>query len=85
LISIVSHSSEIRVWARAILIAVGVDAQCLCDVDAEQSGWRERLALSTLIVTDVVTAAQLPDGFEPQVFRVISDSSLEELKHFSGG
>jgi hypothetical protein len=34
MISIVSRSAEIRYWARTMLLAVGIDPQCVCEVDA---------------------------------------------------
>jgi DNA-binding transcriptional regulator YhcF (GntR family) len=84
-ISIVSRSAEIRHWARAMLIAVGLDPECLCEVDAASSGWQERLGLSALVVTDIVAARELPASCQVKVFRVIADSSLEELKQFCPG
>jgi DNA-binding transcriptional regulator YhcF (GntR family) len=80
LISIVSRSHEILESARAILIAVGVQPDAIQQVDAGVEGWSERLSLSRLIVTDIVTAQRLPPGCPVRVFRVIADSSIEELK-----
>jgi DNA-binding transcriptional regulator YhcF (GntR family) len=85
IVSIVSRSAEIRQWSRAMLIAVGLDPQCLCEVDAASTGWLDRLGLSALVVTDVVTARALPAGCPAKVFRVIADSSIAELKQFCGG
>jgi DNA-binding transcriptional regulator YhcF (GntR family) len=84
LVSIVSKSAEIRMWARAMLLAVGIEPDCLAEVDAGVDGWRERLALSSLVVTDVVTAKELPPHCPAQVFRVISDASIEELRESCG-
>jgi DNA-binding transcriptional regulator YhcF (GntR family) len=83
-ISIVSRSAEIRHWARAILIAVGLDPECLCEVDVNINGWRDRLALSALVVTDILTARKLPKACQARVFRVVADSSIEELKQLCG-
>jgi hypothetical protein len=84
LISIVSRSGEILESARAILIAVGVAPDAIQQVDAGESGWQARLGLSGLIVADVVSAADLPGTCPVRVFRVIADSSLEELKRLCG-
>jgi DNA-binding transcriptional regulator YhcF (GntR family) len=81
-VSIVSRSAEIRTWTRAMLIAVGLDAQCLVDVDAGVVGWQERLGLSELVIADVLAARELPAA---RVARVIADSSLAELKRLCGG
>jgi hypothetical protein len=83
-ISIVSRSAEIRVWTRAMLIAVGLDPDSLSEIDATVSGWQERLGHRSIAVTDIVTAREIPTGCQARVFRVIADSSLAELKQFCG-
>jgi hypothetical protein len=84
LVSIVSRSAEIRHWARAMLIAVGLDPESLCDVDTSDRGWADRLSVDGLAVCDVVSARQIPDRCRAKVFRVIADSSIQELKHLCG-
>jgi DNA-binding transcriptional regulator YhcF (GntR family) len=81
-VTIVSRSAEIRLWARAMLIAVGLDPDVLSEIDASGVGWRDRLARNALIVADVIVARELPPGSQPRVFRVISDASIAELKEF---
>lgn len=81
-ISIASRSAEIRFWGRAMLIAFGVDADSLQELDTSETGWAERLKFSTFVVTDVVTATGLPSGCPARVFRVVADSSLTEIKEF---
>jgi DNA-binding transcriptional regulator YhcF (GntR family) len=83
-ISIVSRSAEIRLWSRAMLIAVGLDPDSLSEIDANTHGWQERLARNALVVADVIAARELPAATEPRVFRVIADSSIAELKQFCG-
>jgi hypothetical protein len=82
IVSIVSRSAEIRQWSRAMLIAVGLDPECLCEVDAAGTRWQDRLTLSALVITDAVCARELPAGCQARVFRVIADSSISELKQF---
>ncbi len=84
ILSIVSRSAEIRQWARAMLIAVGIDPECLHEVDAASAGWQDRLSLTALVVTDVLAARQVPAGRPVRVFRVVADSSIAELKQFCG-
>ena len=81
-IAITSRSSEIRLWSRAMLIAVGLHPDSLSEIDAATPGWRDRLGRGTLIVADIVTARELPAGCQARVFRVIADSSIAELKQF---
>jgi hypothetical protein len=83
-ISIVSRSSEIRQWARAMLIAVGLDPEALCDIDAASHAWQDRLSRGSFVVADMVVARELPDGCQAKVFRVIADSSIAELRHLCG-
>jgi DNA-binding transcriptional regulator YhcF (GntR family) len=84
LISIASRSQEIRFWTRAMLIAVGIPAESLCEVDSSQDGWRDRLGLSAVVVTDIVTGRELPEGCPARVYRVIADSCMEQLKELCG-
>jgi len=84
IVSIVSRSAEFRFWARAMLIAVGLDAECLCEVDANNPDWQERARAGALVVGDVVAAGAAPAGCEVRVFRVIADSSLAELRQMAG-
>jgi DNA-binding transcriptional regulator YhcF (GntR family) len=79
-ISIVSQSEEIRHWARAVLIAVGVDPDAICEIDTSAPDWKARISGKTFVVTDVVAARELPPGTHSKVFRIIADSSMEELK-----
>ncbi len=83
-VSIASRSAEIRYWARAMLIAAGVHADSLHEVDPGEGGWQDRLKLSHVVITDVVTAGVMPSGCPARVFRVIADSSLAQLKEFLG-
>jgi DNA-binding transcriptional regulator YhcF (GntR family) len=80
LVSIVSRSNEIRYWSRSVLIAVGLNQESLCEVDTATTRWQDRLSLSSLVITDVLGARDLPAGCQTRVFRVIADSSLAELK-----
>lgn len=50
---------------------------------ARGHGWQKGLRASALVITDVLTAAQLPAGCEARVYRVVADTSLEELKKSS--
>jgi len=84
IIAIASRSAEIRFWAHAMLIAVGIGPECLTEVDAALGGWQERLRLASIVVTDVVTARDLASGGIPRIFRVIADSSIAELRQLCG-
>jgi GntR family transcriptional regulator len=84
IILIVSGSADFRRWARTMLIAVGLDPQCLCELDTGLAGWRERTGAGALVVADVVAARGLPAGSPARVFRVVADSCIAELKQLCG-
>jgi len=84
IVSIVSRSAEFRQFARVMLIAVGLEPACLCDVDTAVDSWQERAQASALSVTDVVAAADLSQTCLTKVFRVIADASLAEIKQYCG-
>lgn len=80
LVTIVSASWEIRSWARAMLSAVGIELDCLCEVDATLSGWRERIRGEGPVITDVVTGRELAALPNLKIFQVIANSSVEQLR-----
>jgi GntR family transcriptional regulator len=84
-VAIVSRSPEIRQWARAMLIAVGLEPESLCEIDASASSWKERVGRGAFVVADIVAARELPAGCPAHTFRVIADSALAELKQFCPG
>lgn len=83
-LTIVSHSAELRLWSRAMLIAVGLDPDSLLDMDASSPDWQDRLGHQAVVVTDMATAREVPAHCQVRVFRVIADSSIAELKQFCG-
>ena len=84
LITVVSRWPELLRWARTILVAAGLDPAALNFRDARSPGWQKGLAASSLLITDALTAQQLPraDSVDVRVFRVVADSSLAELRAF---
>jgi hypothetical protein len=79
-ICITSGSPEFRHWARSILIAVGLDPESLFEVDPALPGWQERAIAGTIVITDALVARHFSAGSRGRVFRIISDSSLAEIK-----
>jgi hypothetical protein len=82
IVSIVSRSAEIRLWSRAMLIAVGLHPDSLSEIDASSPNWQDRVAQGAVIVADIVAARELPTGYQARVFRVVADASIAELKQF---
>ncbi len=83
IVVIVSRWAEFRRSARTMLIAAGLHPDTLSVRDAHDRRWRKGLQSVALVITDSVTARQLPVGCEVRVFRVISDSSIAELRTYA--
>jgi GntR family transcriptional regulator len=82
LIVVVSRWPQFLEWARVVLVAAGLDAASLSFRDAGAAGWERGLRASAFVITDALTATQLPPGCDARVFRVIADASLNELQSF---
>lgn len=82
LVAVVSHWPEFLRWARTMLVAAGIDPAALSFRDARDDGWQRGLRSSAFVITDALTATQLPEGCDTRVFRIIADSSLDELRSF---
>jgi GntR family transcriptional regulator len=82
LIGVASSSPEILRRIRTILAAAGLDPDALAFRDARETGWRRGLNACQFVITDVVTARRLPAKCTARVFRVVSDSSIGDLRQF---
>ncbi len=82
LISVASHWPDFLRWAQAVLVAAGVDADALSLRNTDEPGWQKGLASSFYVITDALTARGLPPACNARIFRIIADSSIDELKKF---
>lgn len=82
LVAVVSRWPEFLRWARTVLVAAGVEPAALNFRDAREQGFERGLNVSAFVITDALTARRLPHGCTPRVFRMIADSSLDELRRF---
>jgi len=82
LVSVVSRWPKFLEWARVFLIAAGLEPDALDLRDAREPGWERGLRQSAHVITDALTARNLPEGLHARVYRVVADSSLEELRSF---
>ncbi len=82
LVSVVSRWPKFLEWARVFLVAAGLDPDALDLRDAREEGWERGLRSSAHVITDALTARRMPEGVSPRVYRVVADSSLEELRAF---
>lgn len=82
LVAVVSRWHEFLHWAHTILVAAGLDPAALSFRDARSPGWDKGLRASTFVITDVLTAAELPKDCQPRIYRVVADSSMAELRNY---
>jgi GntR family transcriptional regulator len=82
LVAVVSIWPEFLRWSRTMLVAAGIDPEILDFRDARERGWQRGLPSSAFVITDALTATRIPEGCDVRVFRVIADSSLDELRSF---
>jgi GntR family transcriptional regulator len=82
LVTVVSRWPAFLKWAHTILVAASLDPDAMSLRDARGPDWQKGLASSALVITDAVTATQLPRGCRTHIFRIIADSSLDELRNF---
>lgn len=82
LLTVVSRWSDFLKWARTILVAAALDPDAMSFRDAREKGWQKGLTSSAMVITDALTATRLPSGCRTRVFRIIADSSLDELRNF---
>lgn len=80
LVAVASRWPDFLRWARAFLVAAGLDPDAMSFRDAREKGWQRGLQACSFVITDVVTAKQLPEGCTERVFRIIADASLNELQ-----
>ncbi len=84
LVSVVSRWGKFLEWTHVVLVAAGLDASAMSFRDARAEGWERGLRASAFVITDTLTARSLPAGCDARVFRIVADSSLEELRNFVG-
>ncbi|HEX8476360.1 MAG TPA: GntR family transcriptional regulator [Pyrinomonadaceae bacterium] len=82
LVAVVSRWPEFLHWSRVMLVAAGLDPSALSFRDARERAWQKGLRAAALVITDALTAAQLPTDINPRVFHIIADASLDELRAF---
>jgi hypothetical protein len=80
LVAIVSRWPEFLRWARTMLVAAGLDADALSFRDARERGWEKGLRSATFVITDSLMAPRIPAGCEVKLFRVLAQSSLQDIR-----
>lgn len=80
LVGVASRWPRFLKLARVMLVAAGLHPNQLVFRDARKRNWQHGLGETAVVVCDCVTAEALPKSARPVVFRVLSDSSLKDLR-----
>ena len=83
LVAIVSRWPEFLRWARTLLVAAGLDADALSIRDARERSWEKGLRSAAFVITDSLMAPRIPAGCQVKVYRVLSESSLKEIREYA--
>ena len=82
LVGVASRWPEFLKIARAVLNAAGFHPDSLLFCDAREPNWQRGLKQTAAVVCDSVTAAEIPAGCHAIPFPLLSESSIEELRHY---
>jgi len=82
LVGVASRWPEFLKVARAMLNAAGFHPDSLVFRDARETNWQRGLKQTAAVVCDSLTAAELPEGCRAIPFSLLSESSIEELRHY---
>jgi len=83
LVAVVSRWPQFLRSARTMLVAAGLDADALNFRDARERNWQKGLRSAAFVITDSLMAPRIPAGCEVKVFRVLADSSLNEIRDYA--
>jgi hypothetical protein len=61
----------------------GVSADALSFRDARERNWEKGLRSAAFVITDSLMAPRIPSGCEVKIFRVLSESSLREIRDYA--
>lgn len=81
LIAVVSHWERFLKFAKTFLLAAQIEAESLILRSTKEKNWRSGLDSSSMIICDSLTAKKLSKQNNIRVFRLVSDESVNELKH----
>lgn len=82
LIAVVSRWPGFLKRGNAVLTAAGINPERLSLRDAREPGWKKGLRSAEIVITDSLIASQLSTTTSIRVFRLISDTSMAELRTF---
>ncbi len=80
LIGIVSRWPEFVKIAKTMLVATGFNPDAMIERIRGQAGWANGLSATAAVVCDAATAPHLPERVRAVTFRLVSESTLNELR-----
>jgi DNA-binding transcriptional regulator YhcF (GntR family) len=80
LVAVVSRWPEFLRWARTLLVAAGIEGDALSVRDAREGNWEKGLRSAAFVITDSLMAPRIPAGCEVKIYRVLADSSLNDIR-----
>ena len=83
LVAVVSRWPEFLKWTRTMLVAAGLDPDALSFRDARERSWEKGLRSAAFVITDSLMAPRIPAGCEIKLFRVLAESSLQEMREYA--
>ena len=81
LIGVASHWEKFLRWSQTMLVAVGIGEENLVVRNAAGKDWKKGLDSCRFVITDSLTAKNLPDDIDKRVFQLISAESIAELEN----
>jgi DNA-binding transcriptional regulator YhcF (GntR family) len=84
ILAVISKWPEFLVWSRTMLLAAGIDPAAIITCDRRRPNWQRGLKSAELLICDIVTARQWKDDSRVRTFRVVAQSSLDELVSIAG-
>jgi len=84
LIAAVSGWEKFLELAKMFLLAARIEPETLLLRSTNHTDWKNGLQTVSLIICDSATAKELPDDKRIRIFRLIADSSLDELRKSIG-
>lgn len=80
LIAVVSGWEKFLVWSRTILIAAGIENDAIISRFTAEKDWKKGLKNVSMIICDALSAKEFVNDKRVRLFRLIADSSLEDLR-----
>ncbi|MDQ6787173.1 MAG: GntR family transcriptional regulator [Acidobacteriota bacterium] len=84
LIAVVSGWENFLLLAKTVLVAAEIETDSILLRSTKNADWRKGLKNASMIICDALTAKRFAGDQRVRVFRLISDESLNQLKHLAG-